>query len=114
MGLPVDFLAHDADDTKTAMSFRTVKRFACLVIALCNPRLRLLLLLTIDALILAPTPSGAVILYGTGDPSANTSAPTGALAGSGWQYEGQFAGVLGTVIASNYFITAKHVGGSVG
>src|SRR6202043_933434 len=59
-------------------------------------------------------PADAVILYETGDPMANTTAPTGALAGSGWQYEGQFAGVLGTVIASNYFITAKHVGGSVG
>jgi hypothetical protein len=55
-----------------------------------------------------------VILYGTGDPSANTSAPTGALAGSGWQYEGQFGAFLGTVIASNYFVTAKHIGGNVG
>jgi hypothetical protein len=95
------------------MSFHIVKRFACLAIALCNPRLRLLLL-TIDALILAPTPSGAVILYGTGDPIANTTAPTGTLAGSGWQYEGQFGAFLGTVIASNYFVTAKHIGGNVG
>lgn len=35
-------------------------------------------------------------------------------ANSGWQYEGQFGSFLGTVIASNYFITAKHIGGSVG
>ncbi|MEP7014723.1 MAG: dockerin type I domain-containing protein [Verrucomicrobiota bacterium] len=56
----------------------------------------------------------AVILYGTGDSGANTSAPTGVLAGSGWQYEGQFGAFLGTVIASNYFITAKHIGGNVG
>lgn len=56
----------------------------------------------------------AVILYGTGDPSANTTAPTGVLAGSGWQYEGQFGGFLGTVIAANYFVTAKHIGGNVG
>jgi hypothetical protein len=60
------------------------------------------------------TPLGAVILYGTGDPTANTAAPTGAFAGSGWQYEGQFDGFLGTVIASNYFVTAKHIGGGVG
>jgi len=66
---------------------------------------------------IAATPSlplHAVILYGTGDPSANTAAPTGTLANSGWQFEGQFGGFLGTVIASNYFITAKHIGGSVG
>jgi hypothetical protein len=60
------------------------------------------------------TPLRAVILYGTGDPTANTSAPAGALAASGWQYEGQFDGFLGTVIASNYFVTAKHIGGGVG
>ena len=29
-------------------------------------------------------------------------------------YEGQFGAFLGTVIGSNYFITAKHIGGSVG
>jgi hypothetical protein len=60
------------------------------------------------------TPLPAVVLYGTGDPTVNTSAPAGALAGSGWQYEGQFDGFLGTVIASNYFVTAKHIGGSIG
>jgi hypothetical protein len=59
-------------------------------------------------------PTLGVILYGTSDPTANTTAPTGALAGSGWQYEGQFGAFLGTVIASNYFVTAKHIGGSVG
>lgn len=56
----------------------------------------------------------AVILFGTADPNANTTAPTGNLAGSGWQYEGLFDGFLGTAIAPNYFITAKHIGGSVG
>ena len=59
-------------------------------------------------------PVRAVILFATGDPSANTSAPTGAYANSGWQYEGQFGSFLGTVIGSNYFITTKHIGGSVG
>lgn len=56
----------------------------------------------------------AVILYGTADPGANTTAPIGPLANSGWQYQGQFGSFLGTVIASNYFVTAKHIGGSVG
>src|SRR5438445_12203876 len=52
----------------------------------------------------------AVILFGTGDPNANTSPPTGTLANSGWQYQGTWGGFLGTPIASNYFIAAKHVG----
>jgi hypothetical protein len=65
-------------------------------------------------LILIAAPAQAVILYGTGDPTANTSAPTGALTNSGWQYEGQFGDFLGTAVAANYFITAKHIGGNVG
>src|SRR5580700_11369518 len=32
----------------------------------------------------------------------------------GWQFEGQFDGFLGTVIAPNYFIIAKHIGGVLG
>jgi len=51
-----------------------------------------------------------VILYRTGDPTANTTEPTGALAGSGWQYEGNFGNFLGTAIAPHYFVTAKHLG----
>ena len=68
----------------------------------------------VGILFLAVSPIRAVILYGTADPSVNTSAPTGGLANSGWQYEGQFGSFLGTVIASNYFVTAKHIGGTVG
>ena len=71
-------------------------------------------LLIVAAFVVEITPLRAVILYGTGDPTANTTAPTGVLANSGWQFEGQFGGFLGTVIGSNYFITAKHIGGSVG
>lgn len=52
----------------------------------------------------------AVILFDTGDPNANTTAPDGALAGSGWQYEGIFGGFLGTPIAPRFFLSAKHVG----
>ena len=54
--------------------------------------------------------SRAVILYSTGDPSANTTAPTGLLANSGWQYEGQFGWFLGTAISPHHFITVKHIG----
>jgi hypothetical protein len=74
---------------------------------------RLLVCWLVVALCFLP-PARAVILYGTADPAANTTAPTGSLAGSGWQYEGQFGNYLGTPIASNYFLTAKHIGGSVG
>jgi hypothetical protein len=40
----------------------------------------------------------------------NTSAPTGALENSGWQWQGTYGGFLGTPIAQNWFITAQHVG----
>ena len=73
-------------------------------------RIATLLLVT---LIACATPGArAVILLGTGDPEANTTAPTGPLAGSGWQYQGAFGVFLGTPIAPRFFITAKHVWGS--
>jgi hypothetical protein len=56
----------------------------------------------------------AIIFYSTADPSYNSTAPSGALTNSGWQYEGTWGGFLGTAIAPKYFITAEHVGGSVG
>jgi hypothetical protein len=33
---------------------------------------------------------------------------------SGWQYQGSWGGNLGTAIAPNLFVTAKHIGGSIG
>ncbi len=66
------------------------------------------------ALCLGAQTSRAVILFGSGDPTYNTTPPTGALQDSGWQYEGQWVGFLGTPIAPQYFVAAKHVGGSVG
>ena len=51
-----------------------------------------------------------VILFRTADPSANTTVPTNDPAGSGWNYEGQFGGFLGTPIAPHFFLTAKHIG----
>jgi hypothetical protein len=56
----------------------------------------------------------AVILYGTGNPTYNTTAPGGVRQNSGWDYEGQWGNFLGTPIAPNYFITATHIGGTVG
>ena len=56
----------------------------------------------------------AIILFGTGDPEANTTAPTGELAGSGWDFQGIWGQVQGTAISPRHFITASHVGGQVG
>ena len=76
-------------------------------------RLRLAVWL-LTLLLLAPCVQ-AVIFRDTGDPTHNTSAPTGALTNSGWQYEGQWQNIfLGTPIAPNYFLSAQHIGGSVG
>src|SRR6187401_3302328 len=51
----------------------------------------------------------AVILFQDGNPATNTTAPTGDLSGSGWQYQGSFGAFLGTAIAPQFFMTAKHV-----
>ena len=59
---------------------------------------------------LAPLASRAVILFRTADPAANTTAPTGGLSGSGWQFEGLWGSFLGTPIAPHFFLSAKHVG----
>lgn len=63
--------------------------------------------------------ASAVVVYVPGSPNPtatrNTSPPTGALAESGWQLQGEWAGsFLGTPISPSHFVTASHVGGSVG
>lgn len=52
----------------------------------------------------------AVLFESSGDPSFNTSAPTGLFEGGGWQYLGYYGGFLGTAIAPQYFITSQHFG----
>jgi hypothetical protein len=69
-------------------------------------------LILIVAVLWIACPAHAVILYGKR--VRNMSAPAGSLANSGWQWEGQWSDFLGTVISKNTFITAEHVGGSVG
>jgi len=51
-----------------------------------------------------------VILFRTDDPLANTAAPTGADAKSGWQYEGGWGSFLGTAFAPHFFLSAAHIG----
>ena len=66
------------------------------------------------AVVLSAAPAPAVLFDSTADPNFNTTAPTGLLAGSGWQYEGTFGGFLATPIAPKSFIAAKHIGGTIG
>ena len=66
------------------------------------------------ALAASTVPALAVVTIGTGDPTHNTTAPTGLLDGSGWQFLGNWNGFVGTQISPNQFITAAHVGGTVG
>ncbi len=56
----------------------------------------------------------AVIFYATSDLSYNTTAPTGGLAGSGWQWVGLWVGFQGVPIGPQHFLAARHIGGSVG
>jgi len=63
---------------------------------------------------LSATSANAILFYSTGDPTYNTTAPGGSLTNSGWQFEGLWGGFLGTPIAPKYFLTASHIGGSVG
>ncbi|MFL6584780.1 MAG: hypothetical protein ACJ8KU_09725 [Chthoniobacterales bacterium] len=59
--------------------------------------------------LLAAVNARAVILFNTADPAVNTTEPAGNLAGSGWQYEGDWGPFLGTPIAPHFFISAAHV-----
>jgi len=69
-----------------------------------------LLPVSVTLWMLCATNCGAVLFHGTGDSSHNTSAPGGAFTDSGWQYEGMYGAYLGTIIAPQYFITARHFG----
>jgi len=62
------------------------------------------------SLLFSLSQSHAVLFYDTADPTHNTTAPTGAYANSGWQYEGYFGSYMGTMISPTLFITAQHFG----
>jgi hypothetical protein len=79
-----------------------------------GPQGKRIFLLGLLLVFLSPPHSHGVLFVSTGDPSFNTTAPTGSLTDSGWQYEGQWGEFLGTPISSNLFLAAKHVNGSVG
>src|SRR5271169_4267048 len=70
------------------------------------------------AMCLFTTRSEAIIFEATSNTAFNTTAPTGALTNSGWQFEGQWntenGPFLGTPIAPTFFLAAQHVGGLPG
>jgi hypothetical protein len=57
-------------------------------------------------------PARAMIFASTSNATYNTTAPTGALTNSGWQWLGGWSSFIGTPIAPRYFLTAKHVAGT--
>ena len=63
---------------------------------------------------MVPQRADALIFLATANASFNTTAPTGDLAGSGWELQGRWGSFLGTPVAPSWFLAAKHVGGSVG
>ena len=65
-------------------------------------------------LLFSALPARAIVFYATDDPTHNTTPPTGGYTDSGWQWQGDWRGFTGTPVATNWFLTAKHVGGSVG
>jgi len=69
--------------------------------------------LTTLLMLSAASSANAVILYraglsGTGVPP-NSTAPTGSLSTSGWQYQIKFGEYLGTPIGPSTFVTANHI-----
>jgi hypothetical protein len=56
----------------------------------------------------------AIVFLATDDPAHNTTPPAGDLADSGWQWQGNWRGFVGTPIAPEWFITARHLAGGVG
>jgi len=63
--------------------------------------------------LLSLLPASGLIFSDGADPPANVeTAPTGAYAGSGWQYQLQFFLFHGTMISPKHFVTAAHGGNS--
>jgi hypothetical protein len=54
--------------------------------------------------------SFGIVLLDTDNALANTTAPTGFYADSGWAFQGEYGGFLGTMIGQQHFITAQHFG----
>ena len=76
-----------------------------------SPRHSLVMLLLGCGLLgAAAQESAGVVFFDTASPTHNITAPTGALADSGWQYQGYYSNFLGTMISPKHFLTARHLG----
>ena len=71
---------------------------------------RVLYSILVATLLLTAPQGRAIILLGSGDPTLNSTAPSGPLSDGGWKYVGAFGWSMGTAIGPHHFITAKHVG----
>ena len=60
-------------------------------------------------LLALPREAGAIILFGTGDPNSNTTAPAGALVDSGWKTQTE-SNPSGTAVGKSHVLSAKHIG----
>ncbi|RYD24468.1 MAG: hypothetical protein EOP87_26060, partial [Verrucomicrobiaceae bacterium] len=65
----------------------------------------------IPYILLAGQACHGVVCLDTDDAQSRTTTPGD---NSGWQYEGKFNDFLGVPVAPHFFITAAHIGGSVG
>src|ERR1043165_85567 len=63
---------------------------------------------SIVALVCMAAPTHAIILFGSGDPETNTTAPGTALAVNGWNLQGYWGSFQGTPIGPHHFISATH------
>jgi hypothetical protein len=63
--------------------------------------------------LLAPA-AQAMAFYSTADTNYNTTAPTGSIAYTAWQWVGFWGSFQATPIDAHHFIAANHVGGAVG
>lgn len=70
--------------------------------------------LAFAALPLALWTTPGVLFFSTGDANYNTTAPTGTLAGSGWELEGKWGVSLATPIGPRHFLSVQHLGGNPG
>ncbi|MBL9172898.1 MAG: hypothetical protein JNL10_05140 [Verrucomicrobiales bacterium] len=60
-------------------------------------------------LLVLPREVGAIILFGSGDPDTNTTAPAGSLANSGWTTQAE-SNPSGTAVGKSHVLSAKHIG----
>jgi hypothetical protein len=77
-------------------------------------RLRVSVAAGVLIFLMAVAPAPAMIFYSTADTSYNTTAPTGSLANSGWQWTGYWIGFQGVPVSPHHFLAARHIGGAVG